>query len=183
MQWVQDPNQSNIDNQKSVRREVSRHFRNKKKEYLKSKIVELETNSKSKSIKNLCRSISNFKKGYRPSINILKDEKGDMVTDSHSILSRWRSHFSQLLNVLGVNDVGQTEIHTAEPLVPETSAFWFEMATGKIKRHESTGIDQMPAELIKAGGRAILSQIHKLINHIQNKEELPEEGVDHFTYL
>ena len=31
----------------------------------------------------------------------------------------------------------------------------------------------MPAELIKAGGRTILSQMHELINCIQNKEELP----------
>jgi hypothetical protein len=72
--------------------------------------------------------------GYRRSINTLKDEKGDFVMDSHSILFRWRSHFSQLLNIHGVNDVRQTEIHTAEPLVPEPSAFWFEMAIGKLKK-------------------------------------------------
>jgi len=47
---------------------------------------------------------------------MVKDEKGDVVVDSHSILARWRNHFSQLLNVHGFNDVGQTEIHTAEPL-------------------------------------------------------------------
>jgi hypothetical protein len=41
-----------------------------------------------------------------------------------------------LLNVRGVNDVGQTEIHTAEPLVPEPSAFEVEMAVEKIKRHK-----------------------------------------------
>jgi hypothetical protein len=44
--WLQDPNQSNVDNPNSVRREASRHCRNKKKEYLKAKIDELETNSK-----------------------------------------------------------------------------------------------------------------------------------------
>ena len=43
----------------------------------------------------------------------MKDEEGDLVADSHSILARWRNHFSQLLNVYGVNDVTQTEIHTA----------------------------------------------------------------------
>ena len=32
------------------------------------------------------------------------------------------NYFSQILNVRGVNDVRQTEIHTAEPLVPEPSA-------------------------------------------------------------
>ena len=29
MQWVQDPSQSNVDNLNYVRREVSRHFRNR----------------------------------------------------------------------------------------------------------------------------------------------------------
>ena len=46
-----------------------------------------------------------------------------MVTDSHSTLARWRNHFSQLFNVQGISDVGQTEIHTAEPLVAERRAF------------------------------------------------------------
>jgi len=48
MQWLQDPSQSNVDNLYSIRPEGSRHFRNKKKEYLKAKIEELETNSKIK---------------------------------------------------------------------------------------------------------------------------------------
>ena len=48
MQWKHDPSQSNVDNLNNVRRETSRHFRNEKKEYLKAKIDELETNSKIK---------------------------------------------------------------------------------------------------------------------------------------
>jgi len=91
-------------------------------------------------------------------------------------LARWRNHFSQLLDVHRVNDVRQIEIHAAEPLVPEPSAFEVELAIEKLKRHKSPGIDQMPAELIKAGGRAIRSEIHKLINSIWNKNELLEEG-------
>ena len=46
-----------------------------------------------------------------------------MVTDCYCILAGWRNHFSYLFNVRGVSDVRQTEIHTAEPLVPEPSAF------------------------------------------------------------
>jgi len=57
---------------------------------------------------------------------------------------------------MGVNDVRQTEIHTAEPLVPEPSAFEVEMAIKKLKRCKSPRIDQIPEELIKAGGRTIL---------------------------
>jgi len=175
MQWIHDLSQSNVDNLNSVRRDGSRHFRNKKKAYLKAKIEEFETNSKIKNIRDLCRGINDFKKGYQPRTNILKDDKGALVADSHSILARWRNYFSQILNAHGVNDGRQTEIQTVEPLVPEPSASEFELAIEKLKRHKSPGTDQIPAELIKAGGKTIGCEIHKLIISIWNKEELPEE--------
>jgi hypothetical protein len=40
VQWLQDPSKINGDNLNNRRREASRHFRNKKKEYLKDKIDE-----------------------------------------------------------------------------------------------------------------------------------------------
>jgi len=98
-----------------------------------------------------------------------------LVADLHSIFARWRNYFSQLLNVHGVNDVRQTEIHTAKPLIPEPSAPEFELAIYKLKSHKSPGTDQIPAELIKAEGKTIRSEIHKLITSIWNKEELSEK--------
>jgi len=113
--------------------------------------------------------------GYKPRCNIEKDEKGDLVADSHNIVARWRKYFSQLFNAHGVKDVGRAEIHTAEPLVPEPSAAEFELAIDKLKSHKSPGIDQITAELIKIGGRTIFLEIHKLITSIWKKEKLPEE--------
>ena len=49
---------------------------------------------------------NDFKESYQPINN--KDERGDLVTDSYSILARWMKHFSQLLNVHWVHDVRQT---------------------------------------------------------------------------
>jgi hypothetical protein len=46
-----------------------------------------------------------------------------------------RATISLGLNVLGVNDIRQTEVHTAEHLLPEPSAFEVEMAIEKLKRH------------------------------------------------
>jgi len=68
-----------------------------------------------------------------------------LVADSHSILVRPRNHFSQLLNVYGVSDVRQTEIHTAEPIAPEANAFGVELAIEKLKSHKSPGIDEIAA--------------------------------------
>ena len=102
-----------------------------KKAYLRAKIEELETNNKIESIRDLYRGIRDFKKGYQTRCNIVKDEKLDLVADSHSIVGRWRNYFSQLFNVHGAKDVGQAEIHTAEPLVPEPSASEVELAIDK----------------------------------------------------
>jgi len=92
--WLQDPNQSNVVNLNNVRHEASRHFRNKKKAYLKAESDQLETNSKIKNIRRLYRGISDFKKRYKPRTITVKNGKGDLVTDCHSILARWRNHFS-----------------------------------------------------------------------------------------
>ena len=116
------------------------------------------------------RGISDFKKGYQPRTNVLKYEKGDLVVNAHSILARWKNYFSQLLNIHGVNNVRQTEIYTAEPLVPEV-----ELGIEKLKCHTLPGIDQIQAEMIKAGSRTICYEGHKLIISVWNKEALPEE--------
>ena len=49
------------------------------------------------------------------------------------------------------------------------------MAIEKLKSHRSPGTDSIPLQLIKAGGRTICSEIHKLITSIWNIEELPKQ--------
>jgi hypothetical protein len=55
------------------------------------------------------------------------------------------------------------QLHTAEPLVPETYALKFDLAIEKLKSHKSPGIDQIPAKMIKAWGRRICYEVHKLV--------------------
>jgi hypothetical protein len=172
---LQNPNQINGDNLKNLRHETSRIFRNKKREYLKGKINELETNNKNKNIRDLYRGINEFKKGYQPRTNIIKDENGNLLADPPVCLEKVEKFFNQVLNVHGAHDVRQMDIHTAEPLVPEPSLVEVEIAIGKLKSYKSPGTDQIPAELIKAGGETLYSDIHRLICSIWNKEELPQQ--------
>jgi hypothetical protein len=76
---------------------------------------------------------NDFKHGYQTITNILKDEKGDLVRDCHSILARWRNDSSRLLNERGVNNIRQRKIYTAEPLVSDPRAFHFKMAIVKLE--------------------------------------------------
>jgi hypothetical protein len=59
--------------------------------------------------------------------------------------------------------------------VLEPRAFEIEMAIEEIKRQKSPSIEQIPAEMLKAGGRTICCEIHKLINSVWKKRELSEE--------
>jgi hypothetical protein len=72
LQWLQNPSQVTEGNMDNVRREASRTFRTKKKEYLKNKINELETSSKNKNIRDLYRGVNEFKKGYQLRANMVK---------------------------------------------------------------------------------------------------------------
>jgi hypothetical protein len=112
-----------------------------------------------------------LKRGYQPRNSLAKDENGDLLADSHNVLNRWKKRFSQLLNVHNISDVRQIEIHTAEPLVPGLSLLEVEIAIAKLKNYKSPGSDQIPAELIQAGGEILLTKIQKVINSVWNKED------------
>ena len=58
--------------------------------------------------------------------------------------------------------------------MPEPSVLEVELAIEELIQQKPSGIDQIPSELNKAGGRTIHYQIHKHIISIWNKEELPE---------
>jgi hypothetical protein len=74
-----------------------------------------------------------------------------------------------------VSDVRQTQIHTAEPLIPGPNPLKVEMAISKLKKYKSPDRDQILTEVIQVGGETLLSSIHKLINSICNREELPDQ--------
>jgi hypothetical protein len=139
------------------------------------KITEIELNSKNKNIKELYRGITEFKKGYQPKTNLVKDVRGDLLADPQKILTRWKNYFCQILNVQRPGGVRQTEIHKAESFVPEPSAAEVENAVRKLKRYKVPGSDQIPAELIQSGGETLRYDIHKLIMLIWNEEELPHQ--------
>jgi hypothetical protein len=77
-----------------------------------------------------------------------------------------------VLNVHGVHNVRQKDIRTAVPLVPRPNLVEVEISVRKLKSYKSPVTDHILAELIKAGGETLCSEIHKLIFSIWNKDEL-----------
>jgi hypothetical protein len=95
--------------------------------------------------------------------NLVKYKNDDLLADSHNILNRWKNYFCQLLNVHGVKNVRQTDIHTAESSVSEPSSFEAKTAVAKLKRHKSPATDQILVELIQAGNNPLHSEITHIL--------------------
>jgi hypothetical protein len=122
---------------------------------------------KNKNIRHLHKVINEFKKGYQPRTNLVRDEKGDLLADPHKNVNRWMNYFGQLLNVSGWGVLGRQKYRQQSHLCQSVASLEVEDAIGKLKRYKSPGADQIAAELISSGGGGTLHfEIHKLIKLI-----------------
>jgi hypothetical protein len=91
----------------------SRNFK-EKREYLKNKMYKLATNSKNADIRNLYRGIKSFKMGYQPRSNLVKNENGVLLADSHNIYKLLLSYGMCIASAM----LGREKYKPAEPLAP-----------------------------------------------------------------
>jgi hypothetical protein len=54
--------------------------------------MSLQQTVRTRTLSNLYRGINDFKRGYQPRSNLVKDENGDLLADSHNILNRWKNY-------------------------------------------------------------------------------------------
>jgi hypothetical protein len=101
-----------------------------------------------KNIRDLYRGINEFKRGYQPRNNLVKDENGDVLADSNNVLNRGKNYF--LVNEFhSVNNIWQVETHTTEQLLPGRNHLEAEIAVAKLKEYKSPGSDQSQQKYIK----------------------------------
>jgi hypothetical protein len=111
----------------------------------------------------------------------VKDNDGDLPADSHNNLNGWKNYLPQLLHMLKVSNVRQIEVHRTEPLVAGPSRIKVEISIEKLKKDKSPGSNQIPAELIQAGGEMLLFAIHNSLILLQMRKKV--EGVYYCTNL
>jgi hypothetical protein len=89
---LQNPSQTNGHNLTNVRYEPAELSGTKRYSSETKEIMRMK--KQNKNIRDLYRGISEFKKGYQPRTNLVKDKNGNLLADSHSNLNRWKNYFS-----------------------------------------------------------------------------------------
>jgi len=88
---------------------------------------------KTNNIQDLYQGVNLLRKGYQPSLEMIRNERRDLQADPTKIVDVWKSYFDKLLNVHNGEQREEFEIHTAEPWIPEPSKIEIEMSVKKLK--------------------------------------------------
>ena len=105
-----------------------------------------------------------------------------VITEEKEILSRWTEYCSELYNYErcggnAVLDFSQPPEEDLQPILHEE----VEIAVASLKRGKSAGVDNIPAELVQAGGEIMIDVLTEICNRIWRTGELNISYKDHVT--
>lgn len=162
------------------RREERRLLRRKKREHAKRAVESIEDCTGRGDVRKFYQRVRQSTQGYKARTEACRDESGNMVVDTQSVLRIWKQHFSRLLNgEEGQNSAARRNIpfnldddsqNFRPPDLNEVRS-----AIAKLKAYKAAGADGLPAELFKAGGDDLVGSIHQLISKIWSDESMPNE--------
>ena len=104
----------------------------------------------------------------------IQDKSGKCLTEEKEILSRWTEYCSELCNYEScgdntVLDCSQPPEEDLQPILREE----VEIAVASLKKGKSAGVDNIPAELVQAGGEAMIDVITEIGNRILRTGDWP----------
>ena len=98
---------------------------------------------------------------------LIQDKSGKCLTEEKEILSRWTEYCSELYNYEScgdnaVLDCSQPPEEDLQPILQEE----VEIAVASLKKGKSAGVDNIPAELVQAGGETMIDVLTEICNRI-----------------
>ena len=94
-------------------------------------------------------------------------------------MTRWREHFSTLLNQHGTTNPSVLDDISQEPVIKELekdpTLDEVEKALKQLKPGKAPGPDGIPPEVLKDGGLILRQELHKLLLNIWREEKVPQD--------
>ena len=157
---------------RAAAKRAKKELRKAKRKWYTERLEEAEAAQARGDYKTIYENIKKVarKKTSKPGIGI-KDADGSMLYENEAIVKRWQSYCAELY---GREDYVQEEQERGEeePSVLESE---IEAAIKKLKTEKAVGLDQIPAEALKAGGQTVVKALKNIIDKIWRTGEWPDE--------
>ena len=158
---------------KVLKKEVQKELRQDKQRQLDEMCDDLETANRRGNMRCLFRTVKSLTHKFQPQLHCIQSASGENITDPQGIAERWREYCEELYNDADTTDIPQQFEHEPPPLRSEVAKAIGDTASGK-----STGPDNVPAELFKAGGETTLDRMHRICVALWKTGEWPDDWVD-----
>ena len=104
----------------------------------------------------------------------VQDRSGKCLTEEQQILNRWTEYCSELYNHKAdvepsVLNCTQTDTEDDHPILRRE----VEAAVQLLKKGKSAGVDNIPAELVQAGGEDVITALTTICSQIWQTREWP----------
>ena len=155
-------------------RKIKKAMEKAKENWIEEQCQEIDSNltqNNSKKAYQIVKDLTTTKKGRA---NTIQDKSGKSLTEEQEILCRWTEYCSELYNhdtkgdptvLPGPHSTNQDDF----PILREE----VESAVRSLKTGKSAGVDNIPAELLQAGGEAMIDALHVICSRIWETGEWP----------
>ena len=159
---------------REANRRVQKAVKKAKEDWIGTQCEEIETclnKNNSKRAYQLVKDLPSEKQGRSSTI---QDKSGKCLTEEKEILCRWTEYCSELYNYEScgdnaVLDCSQPPEEDLQPILREE----VEIAVASLKKGKSAGVDNIPAELVQAGGETMIDVLTEICNRIWRTGEWP----------
>ena len=157
-----------------INNRIKKSIKKAKESWLEDQCKEVEKSlnrNDSKRAYQLVKDLTTEKQGRS---NTIQDKAGKSLTENRDILNRWTEYCSELYNQetsgdQAVLNVPLTTTEVDHPILREE----VEAAVKALKKGKSAGVDNIPAELVKAGGTPMIDVLTTICNQIWQTGEWP----------
>ena len=139
-----------------------------KEKWIEDQCIEIESNLKMNNSKKAYDTVKTLTKPMQSKVNSIKDKNGDIIMEKSKIMKRWTEYCTELYNyeLQGDDRVLDTENSQSDDKVNDILKSEVEEAVKMLKKGKSPGIDNIPGELIQAGGEDMITALLNICNQI-----------------
>lgn len=151
-----------------INRNIRKEMKSAKQKWVEEQCKEVEDNMSRNNTKKVYDKIKDLTREKKSTVTIIADKEGNILTEEQEIHQRWTEYCKDLYNTKTTVDptVLQTEPHTNEEEEFNILRSEVERAVKELKAGKSPGVDNIPAELLKAGGDTTIDILHQICNNI-----------------
>ena len=150
---------------------VKRKLKEVKEKWIEDKCKSIEESIQTNNTKKAYKIVKDLQQDFIANkivhCTTVEDKNGNCLTEEKEIIKRWTEYCSELYShhAVGDNTILEQPTSTDRDSLPILKSEIKE-AIKTMKKGKSPGIDNIPSELVQAGGESTINQLHSICNRI-----------------